>query len=437
MLEIRTLGINENPGSKNVMQYIKQNILTAMDVRQVDSMEEIVDSILSGDTVLIVDGQMHALAISTRGWEARGIEEPETDPVVRGPREGFVETLRINTAFEYIRLGKRTKTDICITYLKGIVNPKLVEEVRRRLKRIDVDSILESGYLEEYMEDAPFSPFPTVGTSEKPDAVAARILEGRVAIMTDGTPIVMTVPYLLIEAFQSADDYYSRAYYSSIIRILRYMAFTFSILLPSMYIAVTTFHPELIPTALLYTMAAAREGTPFPAFVEAMIMGAVFEILREASVRMPRPIGQAVSIVGALVIGEAAVTAGLIGAPMVIVVAVTAISSFVVPAMLDVGTLLRIFFGLLSVAIGLFGIMIGLLGLLIHLASVRSFGAPYLSPIAPMSARDLKDVFVRVPMWAMFIRPRSMGWRDPQRQEFRLMPGPDDGEKPGEKGDIN
>lgn len=434
---------------KNIIEYVEHNIVTAMDVRDTRFIEEIIDGILSGDTVLLIDGQTSALIISSRGWQTRSIEEPDTDAVVRGPREGFVETLRINTAmlrrkikdpnltFEYIRLGRRTKTDIYITYVKGIANPKLVEEVKRRINRVDVDSILESGILEEYIEDAPFSPFPTISISEKPDMVAAKILEGRVAIMTDGTPIVLTVPALFVENFQSGDDYYTRPYYSTLIRILRYIAFTASVFLPSVYVAATTFHQELVPTSLLYTMAAAREGTPFPAFVEAMVIGAVYEIIREASVRMPRPIGEAVSIVGALVIGEAAVTAGLIGAPMIIIVAVTGISSFVVPTLLDVGALLRIFFGVLSATMGFFGIIIGALGLFIHLASIRSFGVPYLSPIAPVSVRDLKDVFVRVPMWAMFTRPRSMGWHDPQRQEFRLMPGPEEEGDHGNKGDVN
>ncbi|MCR4431600.1 MAG: spore germination protein [Tepidanaerobacteraceae bacterium] len=440
--------IDERADSQDLAAYIEYNVLTAADIKKTPSMEAAVDGILSGDTVLLLDGFPKAFIISTRGWETRSISEPETDPVVRGPREGFVETLRINTAMlrrkikdsnltiEQMRLGRKTKTDICIAYLKNVANPELVNEVKNRLQRVDVDSVLESGYLEEYIEDSPFSIFPTVGISEKPDVIAAKVLEGRVAVMTDGTPIVLTVPLLFVEAFQSADDYYSRPYYSSLVRLLRFGAFLVSILLPAIYISVTTFHQELIPTALLYTMAAAREGTPFPAFIEAMMMGAVFEILREASVRMPRPTGQAVSIVGALVIGQSAVTAGLIGAPMVIIVAVTAIASFVTPNLLDVGTLLRAYFSVLSAAMGLFGIMIGLIGLLIHLVTIRSFGVPFLSPIAPMIFRDLKDVILRVPMWLMAARPRSIEMRDSVRQEFLLMPGEDDEKEPDKKRDA-
>jgi len=411
------------------IENIQRTMLSVGDVKQVSSINEVIDSCLSGDTILLINGSQKALVSSTRGWESRGITEPKTEAVVRGPREGFTETLRSNTTLlrrkiknpnltlQTIVLGKQTKTDVCIAYLKGVTNPRLVEEIRRRLKRIDTDAILESGYIEEFIEDAPFSPFATIANSEKPDVIAAKILEGRAAILVDGTPMALTVPMVFTESFQSAEDYYSRPYYSSIIRMLRYLAFLISILAPATYVALTTFHQELIPTPLLITMAASREGIPFPAVLEALGMGAVFEILREAGVRLPRPVGQAISIVGALVIGEAAVSAGLIVAPMVIVVALTAIASFVVPAQADAGGIMRVILVTLAGTLGGFGITIGLLGILIHLSSLRSFGTPYLSPLAPLSPRDLKDVFVRVPLWAMFTRPRTIGWHDPERQK--------------------
>ncbi|MBZ4687519.1 MAG: spore germination protein [Clostridiales bacterium] len=415
---------------------IQRSMISVGDVKKVDSFDELVDDCLYGDTVLLIDGSHEALVISTKGWESRGVQEPKTEAVVRGPREGFTETLRTNTTllrrkirdpnfiFESMQLGQRTKTSVCLAYIKGIVNPKLVEEVRRRLKRIKTDAILESGYIEEFIEDAPFSPFATVANSEKPDVIAAKLLEGRVAILVDGTPMVLTVPMLFIESFQSAEDYYSRPYYASLIRTLRFIAYTITILAPAVYVALTTYHQESIPTPLLITMAAAREGTPFPAIVEALMMGTIYEILWEAGIRLPRPVGSAISIVGALVIGESAVSAGLIGAPMVIVVALTAITSFVVPAQSDTATMLRFVLTVFASVLGAFGIMIVLLGVLIHLSALRSFGTPYFSPLAPLSPRDLKDVFARVPLWAMFTRPRTIGWHDPQRQEFRLDPHP-------------
>lgn len=402
---------------------------------------EFVHGVLSGDAGLLINGSAKALLINSRGWEARSVQEPITEAVVRGPREGFTETLSTNTALlrrkikspnliiETIVLGERTKTDVAIAYINGIVNPALITEIKRRLDRIKSDAILESGYIEQFIEDNPLSPFSTIANSERPDVIAAKILEGRAAIFIDGTPIVLSMPMLLIENFQSPEDYYSRPYYASIIRSLRYIAFFISILAPASYVALTTYHQELLPTPLLITMAASREGIPFPAVAEALGMGIVFEILREAGVRLPRPVGQAISIVGALVIGESAVSAGLITAPMVIVVAFTAICSFVVPALLDVQSIMRIILVLLAGFMGEFGIVIGLLGVLIHLCALRSFGAPYLSPFAPLSVGGLKDTFVRVPLWLMLFRPSNLGDRDPQRQAFRLMP------KPPEKGE--
>lgn len=420
----------------NNIDIIQKSMLSVGDVKIVTSLDDVIDGCLSGDTVLLINGSDQALVISSRGWESRGIQEPKTEAVVRGPREGFTETLRSNTSLlrrkirnpdfilENMQLGQRTKTDICIAYLKGVVNPKLVEEVKYRLKKINTDAILESGYIEQFIEDAPFSPFATIANSEKPDVIAGKLLEGRVAILVDGTPMVLTVPMVFIESFQTSEDYYSRPFYTSILRTLRFISFFITILTPGVYVALTTFHQEFIPTPLLITMAAAREGTPFPAVVEAIVMGIVYEILREAGIRLPRPVGSAISIVGALVIGEAAVSAGLIGAPVVIVVALTAISSFVVPAQSDTAALGRVIITISAGALGAFGIIIILLAGLIHLCTLRSFGTPYFSPLAPLSFRDLKDVFIRLPIWAMFTRPRTIGWHDPQRQEFRQIPAP-------------
>ncbi len=427
---------SDEDSSWNNIEDIQQKLITVGEVKKTYAVQDTILSILSGDSILLINDLNQALIISTRGWEARGITEPQTEATVRGPRESFTETLRTNTTLlrrklkdpnftlETLVLGKRTQTDVAIAYLKGIVNPRLIEEIKRRLNQIDTDAILESGYIEEYIEDNPFSPFATIANSEKPDVIAAKLLEGRAAILVDGTPFVLTVPMLFVESFQTAEDYYSRAYYTSILRLLRFLSFLLSILSPALYVALTTFHQELIPTPLLLTMAAAREGTPFPAMVEAIGMGIIFEILREAGVRLPRPVGQAISIVGALVIGDAAVSAGLVGAPMVIVVALTAIASFVVPAQTDVGSILRIFLTLLAGFLGAFGIAIGILGVLVHMCALRSFGTPYLSPLAPLSTGDLKDVFIRVPLWDMFARPRTIGWIDPQRQAFRLKPEP-------------
>jgi spore germination protein KA len=413
---------------------VKTAMLSAGNVRKETTVTELVDSCLSGDTILLINGFNEALVIDTKARQGRSVDEPDTESVVRGPREGFVETLNVNRVLlrrkikspnlttVMMRIGEHTKTEVCIAYLKGLANPRLIREVKYRLKRISTDAVLESGYIEQFIEDTPFTIFATISNSEKPDVVAAKILEGRAAILVDGTPFVLTVPSVFVESFQASEDYYSRPYLVSIVRMIRFIAFFISILAPAVYVALSTFHQEFIPTQLLFTMAAAHEGIPFPAFIEAAIMGTVFEILREAGVRLPRPVGQAISIVGALVIGESAVSAGLIGAPMVIVVALTAVASFVVPPLADAGVILRVILLVLAGTMGGVGIMIGLLGILIHLASLRSFGTPFLSPLAPLSPSGLKDVFIRAPLWAMFTRPKTITWSTSRRQGSGLKP---------------
>jgi spore germination protein KA len=352
--------------------------------------------------------------------------------VVRGPREGFTENLRTNTALirrkirnkelrvDQMTVGRKTQTDVCLMYLSGVADPKAVEMVKYRIGLLDVDSILESGYIEEYIEDAPFSPFPTVGYSEKPDVVAARILEGRIAIVVDGTPFVLTAPMLFIESFQSAEDYYTRPLYASVIRMMRFVAYFITVFAPAVYIALTTFHQELIPTILLFTIASAREGTPFPAFIEGLIMVFAFEILREAGIRLPSPVGQAISIVGALIMGDAAVAAGLVGAPMVITVAITAVAGFLVPNQNESGSILRVVMMVLAAVAGGYGIAMGFLAVLIHLASLTSFGVPYFEGVTWTS--DLQDSVVRMPLWSMVKRPQNIARGDTTRRRFFVPP---------------
>jgi len=436
MVDLPQIGYPDQLPRSNLISIIQASVLTIGEIKIAKDEGEIVAAIVTGETALIIEGFSEALILDTKHWETRAIEQPETEAAVRGPREGFTETLRTTTAmlrrkirdpnltFDGLRLGERTKTDVAIAYLKGLTNDRLVVEIKRRLQRIRTDAILESGYIEEFIEDNPFSPFPTIGNSEKPDKVAAKLLEGRAAILVDGTPFVLTVPTLFVENFQATEDYYGRWGYRTFLRWIKYLAFVISLIMPAVYVALTTFHQELIPTSLLITFAAAREGIPFPAVVEALGMIITFEILREAGIRAPRSFSQTISIVGALVIGETVVAAGLIGAPMVVVVSGTAIASFAVPSLEDAGALLRIGITIMAGAFGLYGILICFLVILVHLASIRSFGAPFMSPLMPLSPGDLKDVAVRAPMWAMLTRPRAFARNDPQRQEFRLQPEP-------------
>ncbi|MFA6807516.1 MAG: spore germination protein [Eubacteriales bacterium] len=436
MVDVRIAESIPLNGKKDLIAEIEKYALSAADSKEVNNSEEIIEGILSGDTILLVDGYDVSLKISARGWESRGVTESNTEAVVRGPREGYTETLRTNTVllrrkikskdliFEGMKIGRFTKTDVCIAYIRGIANEKIVDELKKRLSKIDIDGILESGYIEAFIEDSPFSIFPTIGNTEKPDITAAKLLEGRVAIFTDGTPIVLTLPYLFVETIQNSEDYYSRPWHITFIRWIRFSALISTVFLPAIYIAGQSYHHEMIPTSLLITMAAAREGIPFPVLVEIIIMAIIFEVLREAGVRMPKPVGQAVSIVGALVLGEAAVSAGIVSAPAVIVIAFTGISGFLIYSQNDSITIMRFFFIFLAGFAGLFGILLGVIFVLIHMAGLRSFGVPYLAPIATGTVGDLKDVVIRVPLWMMRNRPSMMGSKNIERLGAQGMPKP-------------
>ncbi|SCY76949.1 spore germination protein [Alkaliphilus peptidifermentans] len=417
-------------GSLNSL--LKESVLTVYNLTETSSMNTAIEDVLSGYIALFIDKTQTAIIIKAKEYKSREIQEAETEAVIRGPRESFTESLRVNTSlirrkvinpnlrFETYVIGKQTKTKVCLTYIKGICKEEIISEVKKRLEQINTEAILESGYIEAYIEDAPFSPFPTIGNTEKPDKAVGYMLEGKVIILTDGTPVVLSVPHLFIENFQNIEDYYSRPYYATLTRLIRFIAFILTIYLPGFYVGVSTFHPEMIPSPLLMTMAETREGVPFPLLIEALVMLTLFEILREAGVRMPRPIGQAVSIVGALVIGEAAVAAGIVGAPMVIVTALTAISSFIVPSVADIATLLRFAFLLLSGITGLFSLVLGSLFVLVHAVSLRSFGIPYLAPVAPFFLQDMKDFFARFPLWALNNRPASLENYNIKKQDQEL-----------------
>ncbi|WP_199613641.1 spore germination protein [Paenibacillus alkalitolerans] len=420
------LHIGEEPFGQDVLKRIKSSSLAIGEIKEATDFEMILNAVLSGDTAILIDGQSVGIVSGTKGWKDRGVTEPSSQTVVRGPREGFSESLRTNTALirrkikdsnlwlESMQVGRVTKTDVALMYIKGIVNDEVLQEVRTRLQRIQIDGILESGNIEELIQDDTFTPFPTVFHSERPDTIASGLLEGRVAILVDGTPFVLLVPALFAQFFQASEDYYQRADFASVLRIVRYICFFIALMAPSLYIAITTFHQELLPSGLLIGLAAQREGVPFPAFVEALLMEITFEILREAGVRMPRAIGQSVSIVGTLVIGQAAVEAGLVSAAMVIVVAITAISNFVFPAFNMAISIRMLRFPLMGLAasFGLYGITIGLIALILHLCSLRSFGVPYMSPFAPFIATDQRDAIFRFPLWSLSSRPRLISQKN-------------------------
>ncbi|MEC3196949.1 spore germination protein [Bacillus cereus] len=415
---------------KDIINRLKKSKIAVANVQEMNIVHEGIESVLQGDPLLLMEGEKQALSLGLSKWEKRSIEEPAAEGVIQGPRTGFVETLRINTSllrrkikspdlkFKSMKIGHYTQTDVAIAYIEGLVDQTLLEEVQNRLQRIDLDGVLESGYIEELIEDNSFSPFPQILNTERPDVTAANLLEGRVAVMIDETPFVLILPVTFFSLLQAPEDYYQRFLISTCIRWMRYFFIGISLLGPSVYIAIMTFHQEMVPNTLLISIVASREPVPFPTIVEAIIMELTFEALREAGVRLPKQVGAAVSIVGALVIGEAAVQAGLVSEIMVIVVAITGISSFIIPRYVQ-GTAFRMLrFPLMFIAgtLGLLGIMFGVIAISIHLCSLRSFGVPYLSPIAPVKVRDLKDVLFRAPWWMFSTRSHLTGEYDLDRQ---------------------
>ncbi len=409
-----------------INQYVRSSYLTVGDVMNIENFTSLYHAIHNGETVILLDGFAEGIVTSTKSAKDRAVTEPSTESVIRGPRESFTETLRTNTALIRRKIkspnlwiksrviGEVTQTDVAVMYIHGIASDKIVAEVLARLDRINIDGILESGYIEDFIQDSKNTMFPTVYNSERPDVIAGELLDGKIAILVDGTPFVLVVPALFTSFLQSAEDYYQHWMISSLIRILRFFGISLALVAPSLYVAITTFHQEMLPTAMLISIASQREGVPFPAVVEALIMELAFEILREAGLRMPRTIGPAVSIVGTLVIGQAAVDAGVVSAVMVIIVALTAICSFLFPAygLSNTIRVLRFPLMILAAMFGLFGVMFGIMVIILHLCSIRSFGVPYLSPFAPFIIQDQKDAFLLLPRRRLLTRPRLVNQKN-------------------------
>jgi spore germination protein KA len=422
---------------------IKTRYVTVSDIQETDEFPTLLFKVSSGDCAVFVDGLDRALICSARGWPERAVEEPPSESAVRGPRDGFTENLLSNLTFirrrikdprlrvAVMRIGRITQTNVALVHVAGVARPELVAEAQQRLQRIDVDGIVESGYIEELIEDDPFSPFPQLHRTERPDRVVGSLLEGRIAILIDGAPMVLVAPAGFAQFLTAAEDYYERFLIGSFLGLIRALSFFAALLLPSLYIAVTTFHQELLPTSLILNIAAQREGIPFPAFVEALILELSFDVLREASVRLPRLIGPTISIVGVLVVGQAAVQAGLVSPFMVIVVAFTGIASFAAPGF-GTGLAVRVIrYAVMALAasLGLFGILTGASVLYIHLLSLRSFGLPFLAPLAPLITSDLKDTVIRMPWWMMNHRPSIALRANRRRQAPGQKPQPPPGGK--------
>jgi spore germination protein len=424
------------PPGEEMLTFLLREVLSTIEVKLESTFEAMYDRVLAGDTALFVDGTAQTIVIDSRGWQTRTIDEPVSEGLVRGPREGFTENIRDNTMlvrrrvrdvqlrFDTMNVGRRSKTDLIIAYMQDIANPALVQEVKRRLATIDVDEVEESGFIEQWIEDDFLSPFPQCQVTERPDKVASSLFQGRVAILLDGTPMGLIVPVTFSMLLHSPEDFYERWIVGTLARLLRYVAAFLAVFSPALYVALVTYHPGLIPSDLAFSIAATREGVPFPAFVEALLMVATMELLQEAGLRLPKPIGQTVGIVGGLVIGESAVSAGLVSPVMVIVVALTAIASFAIPAYNLALTFRMIRFVVMFAAaiFGLYGVVLMFVAIFIHLANLTSLGVPYLTPFAPQLLNDWKDLLLRAPVTFMRKRPETGQPKDHIRMKTEDAP---------------
>ena len=398
-----------------------RGIATA-DLSEAETWDDVLYFIHAGDTAVFLEGFSKVIVIATRGFPNRGIQAPETEVVVQGPREAFSEVMRFNTALvrrrirdtnlkvKQSKLGRRSLTDIALMYMEDIVRPEILQEVERRLEEINIDGISDSGCVEQLIEENWLSPFPQMQLTERPDKAAASILEGRIAIIVDNSPFVILVPVTLNALFQSAEDYYSRWQVVSITRFLRFVGAFLAVALPAIYVAIALYHPAMIPLLMLSRLAEASQAVPFPAVLEIFLLDAAFELLREAGIRLKSASGGTIGIVGGLIIGQAAVEAGLVSPIVVIIVAMTSIATFAIPNISLVYSFRIVKYGLLLAAAGLgfLGLGLGLIFVLVHLASLKSFSFPYLMPFASgeiNNYHELKDSLFRFPLRYLNKRP--------------------------------
>lgn len=415
MLPLMMLGESPLSGEMDPIEEIAQRLLLVSEIEMAVNLAEALAGVFAGDTVLLVEGSSQALVVNSKGWKSRGIEMPSAEADIRGPGDSFNEDILTCIArmrrrikdqsfhAETMRLGRNTHTTVGVVYLRHLVNRDVLQRVKRRLENVDVEGVIDSGYIQEFLQGKRWSVFPLIQSTERPDRAVAALLEGRIVIVVDNSPFVLIVPAVLASMFQAAGDYYLPSPIGTFLRVVRVIGWALGLFLPGLYVAVSSVNPEVLPPALAMTLASARVGVPYPAVVEVFLMDLSIELLAEASTRLPRPVGGTATLVGGLIIGTAAVEAKIISSTMIIVVAVTAIGLFTIPNY-ELGLAWRIskyLITLSAAALGLFGIANAFIILVIYLASQRSFGLPYLSPVGPYRPRDFEDFILRAPWWRL------------------------------------
>ncbi len=398
---------SKNSTPNDLVKWIENNIFLTTGKNILFTYDEIFTSIMSGSIVMLIDGSTTALSVEITDFKSRAVSESLNEVDIRSSREALTEVIKTNLTmirrrikspalkFENLTIGQKSKTTVTLVYLTDVANCKLIQTIKYKLSKIKIDILLNSSYLIPFLAEYKYSIFPEIGFSERPDIICGKISEGRVAILVDNCPHAIIVPHLFVENFQTMDDYTNRPVFASFMRMLRYLAFFISILAPGIYVTISSFHPEMFPQTLLYNVASSQEITPFPIMVEAFLIHLAYELMREAGLRLPRQVGNAISIVGALIIGESAVSSQIIGAPMIIIVALTAITSFIMTPIYQSVCILKFIFIILGGLSGLYGITLGLCVLLINMASVNSFKIPYTSPISPFNIKAMRDTLIR------------------------------------------
>ena len=404
----------------DIVTTLKNNTLSTIELLEYKNIADATDALLTGKALILIDNANSILGCDVEKITVRAIAEPPTSVVIKGPREGFNESLKYNLALvrrrakstdlvvNMLEIGEVTKTQVCVTYFNSIADKKVVKEILRRLSKIKIDGILDTHYLISYLQKNPKSLFKQIGDTEKPDVLVAKMLEGRVGIMVDGSPIVLTLPFILIEDLQNSDDYYSQPHRVTFVRILRFIGVVLAVLLPGVYVALEKYHYKILPTEFLVTIMNTTQGIPFSPFVELLFVVLLFEILYEANLRMPQYFGMAMSIVGALILGETAVNAGLVSPPAVMIVALSGITFYIIPSQASQFSILRLISLIVGACLGLYGILLFCIFILSYLSSFDSYGSAYLAPTAPFIYDDQKDFFRRRIVKEMQKRPKSI-----------------------------
>lgn len=417
-------------GANNLVDVIYRTAITASQIGKASTLSVLVQNIFDGITVLMFDGLEEVLVIDIHGGKFRNIDVPPAEQTMRGSREGFIERIDVNIALVRHRLrdpklvvektlvGRRTRTQVAILYIEDIADESIITEVKNRINQMDIDGIVASGYIEQFIEDNPYSPFSQVFITERPDKMVTQLLEGRVAIIADNTPLALAVPALFVQFLQSPEDYYERTLFANYARILRYIALLIAISFPALYIALLSYNPELIPYDLVVSFSRARSNVPFPVVVEALVMEIIIQLVIEAGLRLPQQIGQTVGVVSGIILGQAAITAKLASPIVILIVSVSVICTYALPSASLVLTtrLIRLPLMLLAATFGLFGVAFGWIILQAHLMSMESMGVPYFAPLAPMRYADLKDALIRTFLYKMNQRPLSIPVQDRKRQ---------------------